>query len=249
MKKHKKYTIKVFESIELLNHASAELIIAVAEKSIQERGRFTWCLSGGNTPTNLYSLLSHMPYRVNAIWQNTFIFWGDERCVPLNDENNNANIATTILLKIPNLPPSHIFRIPSQLPPQLAAKEYEKILHDFFGSVEPSFDLILLGLGENGHTASLFPHTEVLHEKIKWVKEVFIEEQKMFRITMSAALINKAHHILFLVTGENKSNTLNNILNGTYLPEEYPAQLIGPEHGELLWYIDSAAANKLSFNN
>jgi 6-phosphogluconolactonase len=240
-----KNMISVFRTIEALNESAAQLFVHLAEKSVMARGRFLLCLSGGNTPKGLYNLLSVNPYRDIIPWKNTFIFWSDERCVPADDERNNARMATEVLLKKIDIPSSNIFPVLVNLNPAEAASNYEQTLRDFFGMKPPRFDLILLGLGENGHTASLFSGTEVLREKSHWVKEVFVEELKMFRITMTAMLINKARHILFLVKGNDKSAILKTILTAPLRPEKYPVQLICPEQGDVSWYVDYQAASRL----
>jgi 6-phosphogluconolactonase len=178
-------------------------------------------------------------------WKSTFVFWGDERCVPADDERNNAHMAGAVLLRKIDLPSSHVFPIPVNLPPSDCARQYEETVRVFFGNGAPRFDLILLGLGEDGHTASLFAGTDTLREKSHWVKEVFVEDQWMSRITMTAPLINKARHILFLVTGEKKSGILKTVLTANRRPDRYPAQLIRPEQGDVCWYVDDGAASQL----
>lgn len=237
--------VKVFSTIRTMNESAAKLCIDIASNSVQARGRFALCLSGGNTPKGLYTLLSMNPYRDLMPWKNTFIFWGDERCVPADDERNNAFMATEILLNKVIVPASNIFRIPTDIPPADTASQYEDKLKHFFGKEQPCFDLILLGLGENGHTASLFPDTAVLYEKSHWVKEVFVEDQQLYRVTMTAPLINKARHILFMITGSEKSGVLETVLTTPFLPEKYPAQLIRPEQGAVYWYADVMAASRL----
>jgi 6-phosphogluconolactonase len=237
--------ISVFRTIEALNESAAQLFVHLAEKSVMARGRFLLCLSGGNTPKGLYTLLSVNPYRDIIPWKNTFIFWSDERCVPADDERNNARMATEVLLKKIDIPSSNIFPVLVNLNPAEAASNYEQTLRDFFGMKPPRFDLILLGLGENGHTASLFSGTEVLREKSHWVKEVFVEELQRYRITMTATLINKAHNIVFLITGKEKSDILKTVLTAPFQPEKYPIQLIRPEHGEVCWFVDDKAASGL----
>ena len=241
----KKNKIRVFRTMDAMNEAAAQWLVDLAEKSVKARGKFLLCLSGGNTPKGLYSLLSRKPYHDLVPWKSTFVFWGDERCVPVDDERNNALMANTVLLGRSALPSSHIYPIPVDLPPGDAARQYEETLRIFFGSGAPRFDLILLGLGEDGHTASLFPRTETLHEKSHWVKDVFIEDQRMSRITLTAPLINKARHILFLVTGERKSGILKTVLTAPRRPDRYPAQLIRPKQGEVCWYVDDKAASRL----
>jgi 6-phosphogluconolactonase len=234
--------MQVFQTTEALNKAVAEFIITTAAKAIAARGRFTLALSGGQTPEKLYSLLAEPAYSKQIQWDKTFIFWGDERCVPLDDERNNAHLAKLLLLNKVNIPSSNIYRIPVNLSPPEAAKNYEKEINNFFDNEAPRFDIILLGLGENGHTASLFPHTKVLDEQAEAVRAVYLEEEKMFRVTMIAPMINHAHHILFLVTGENKAEILEKILHTPDHPDNYPAQLIHPVDGKLHWYVDNAAA-------
>lgn len=249
MTKTNKNKLRVFSSVELLNRSAAELLVQIADEAVKARGRFLLCLSGGNTPKSLYALLSVNPYPDLIPWENTFVFWGDERCVPADDERNNAHEAKALLLQKTNLPSSHIFPVPVNLPPAGAANKYEQTLRDFFGQESPCFDLILLGLGENGHTASLFPGTMVLREKSRWVQQVFVKEQQMNRITMTAPLINQAHHILFLVTGAAKAGILKAVLTEPFQPERYPAQLIRPEQGEVYWFADKHAAAGLSLND
>jgi 6-phosphogluconolactonase len=246
MNKHTVHNrLEVFPAIDELYIAAAEFIIAMANNAITEKGRFIVSFSGGQTPVELYSILSKYPFCEQIEWKKTFIFWGDERCVPLEDKKNNAYQAKVTLLDRVNIPPSNIHAIPVNLPPLEAATVYEKEINDFFGNEPRQFDLVLLGLGENGHTASLFPGTKVLNEKAEGVREVYFEEEKMFRITMTAPLINRAHHILFLVTGRNKAEILENIMWAPYQPEKYPAQLIKPVEGDLRWFADSAAATPL----
>jgi 6-phosphogluconolactonase len=236
-----KKNLKIFESVDALNEAAANMIVEIAKKAIDARGRFTVALSGGNTPKQLYTLLSTPQYSAQINWQKTFIFWGDERCVPAIDEQNNAHMAKQALLDKINIPASNIHPVPVQLPPVEAAESYEVDMLKFFNSPSPMFDLILLGLGENGHTASLFPGTDVLRDQAAGIRALYIDEVKMFRITMTAPLINLSHHILFLVTGKGKAEVLKNVITGAYHPEQYPAQLIKPEKGKLFWLVDKEA--------
>jgi 6-phosphogluconolactonase len=245
MIRNKKNKVRVFRTIEAMNESAAQLLVNLAEKSVTTRGRFVLCLSGGNTPNGLYTLLSMKPFRNLVPWKNTFVFWSDERCVPADDNRNNAYMATSVFLSKIDLPSSNIFPVPVNLPPADAARKYEETLKAFFGKEDPRFDLILLGLGDNGHTASLFPGTEVLREKSHWVKEVYVEELKMYRITMTALLINKVRHILFLVQGKEKSCILKKVFAPPSQPEKYPVQLIRPELGEVYWFVDDKAASQL----
>jgi 6-phosphogluconolactonase len=246
MNKHSVFNhLEVLPTIDDLNIAAAEFIISTAKNAIAKRGRFIISFSGGQTPVKLYSILSQPPFSEQIEWGKTFIFWGDERCVPLEDDQNNAYQARITLLDKVDIPATNIHIIPVNLTPAKAANKYEKDINDFFGNEPRQFDLVLLGLGENGHTASLFPGTKVLKEHTEGVREVYVEDEKMFRITMTAPLINMAHHILFLVAGRNKAEILENIMWAPYQPEKYPAQLIKPVKGSLRWFADSAAATPL----
>jgi 6-phosphogluconolactonase len=241
----KKNMVSVFRTIEAMNESAARWLVDLAGRSVAARGRFVLCLSGGDTPKGLYTLLSMEPRRDLVPWKRTFVFWGDERCVPADDERNNAHTANVLLLRKTDLPSSHNFSIPVNLRPADAARRYEETLRGFFGQAAPRFDLVLLGLGENGHTASLFPGTAALRERSHWVKDVFVEDQGMSRITLTATLINKARHILFLVTGERKAQILKTVLGAPRRPDRYPAQSIRPARGEIRWYVDDKAASLL----
>ncbi len=241
-----KYEKRVFEDASVLYEVVAEQILTLANKSIDAEGRFSIALSGGQTPEELYKILSIPPFVDKMPWKNTHIFWGDERCVPLTDNRNNAYMAEVILLNNVPVPQENIHRIPVDMSPVKAARTYKKTLNEFFKGDRMSFDLILLGLGENGHTASLFPRTSVIYVLEKDVREIYLEDEKMFRITMTVPLINQAKNVLFMVTGANKADILKLVLNGEYQPSQYPAQLICPENGHLVWYVDQDAAEKLS---
>lgn len=234
--------LHVYESTDLMNEAVADLIIRTAAESIQARGRFVLSLSGGHTPAKLFSLLSSPSYRDQIDWQKTFVFWGDERCVPMSDERNNAHMARSLMLDKIDIPQSNVFPIQVEMSPSEAARSYEQSIKDFFGKEAAHFDLILLGLGDNGHTASLFPGTPVIHESEHLVQEVYVEDQKEWRITMTVPLINEARNIAFLISGKGKANILNIVLNAPFQPDLYPAQLILPGHGHLYWFADKDAA-------
>lgn len=240
-----KKDIKVFKDVAELCESTANFIIDLANRSIAAKGQFVLVLSGGSTPNELYKLLATETFQKKMPWKNTIIFWGDERCVGLDDKLNNAYVAKSLLLDKIDIPATNIHITPVNLSPAEAANKYEQDLKDFFKSKPPQFDLIFLGLGENAHTASLFPGTEVLHEKNRWVKEVYVEEQKMYRVTMTEPLINQAHNIIFLVTGKSKAEVLYTIFNSPYQPEKYPAQLIRPVNGNLYWFVDETAAAEI----
>src|SRR5215212_6439970 len=200
--------ISVFEDEAALSNAAAELILAISKDSIKEKGKFTIALSGGKTPSQLFRVLSGNPYNAEIIWKQTFIFWGDERHVPANNEQNNSYTAKKILLDNVPIPKENVFPIQVNMPAAASAIHYDQTLRLFFKSEKPAFDLILLGMGEDGHTASLFPETDILTEKNALVKDIFLAEQNMYRISFTIPLINNARNILFLVTGKEKAAML-----------------------------------------
>lgn len=226
-----------------------EVLVRVADFFVQEVNdtlqRKTVCnvvLSGGNSPKKLYQLLTTIAYRQQVPWEKISFFFGDERYVPFKDENNNGNMARQTLFDPLQIHPSHIFYIDTNLPPAASATDYSHRIQQHFRNNPPQFDLILLGLGDNAHTASLFPHTSVLHEKNQLVSAVYIEEIKAYRITMTAPLINQAKTIAFLVYGSAKAAAVKNILKGEQNIELYPAQLINNKSGATHWFLDEAAA-------
>lgn len=241
----KTYHLRVFNTTDAFTYAAAEFIADKAIEAIEARGRFTICLSGGETPYAVYELLSGLPFREQIMWKKTHVFWGDERCVPLDDQRNNSHQARSILLNKVNIPSVNIHFMPVNLRHKEAAISYEKELNSFFGGEPAQFDLVLLGLGTNGHTASLFPYTNVLTEKNPGIRTVYVDDEQICRITMTAPLINEARHILFLVSGQKKASILKTVLTEAQQPDKYPAQLIKPRHGDLYWFTDKDAASLL----
>ena len=217
----------------------ADRIITVLKK----QDRFTLALSGGSTPKRLHQILAESPYKEMINWSRLHIFWGDERYVPLEDARNNARMAYDTLLNHVIVPDEqvHIMRT-DYADPKEAAREYEEILHRYFDGKENSFDLLLLGMGDDGHTLSLFPGTEIVQETRHWCAAFFLKQQDMFRITITKSIANKSACILFLTTGQTKAPALREVLNGKVNINLYPAQTIQPEAGELHWIIDKAAA-------
>ncbi|PSL47222.1 6-phosphogluconolactonase [Chitinophaga niastensis] len=212
---------------------------------LQQQERFTFVLSGGNTPKQLYTLLAKAPYNMVIPWEKIHFFWGDERAVPFDDERNNARMAFDELLDKVGVNPENIHVMRTDIAPEASAAEYEKVLKSYFEKDETTFDLVLLGMGDDGHTLSLFPGTEVVHEKKAWVKAFYLPVQDMYRITLTAPVVNNAACVLFLTTGANKAITLKNVIEGTFDAEKFPSQLIRPEDGELHWFVDEAAASAM----
>lgn len=230
-----------------LAQAAAETFCQQAQANIARWGRFTVALSGGSTPKAMFGLLADEPYRSAIDWANVYIFWGDERCVPPDHEESNYRMTNeTLLSKVP-LPPENIFRLYGEDAPARAAQRYGAQLQQFFQTDSlPQFDLVFLGMGADGHTASLFPGTTALQADAEVaVVENYVEKLKTYRLTLTAATINQAHTIIFLVGGADKAVTLRAVLQGEFQPELYPSQLIRPVHGTLTWIVDEAAASQL----
>jgi 6-phosphogluconolactonase len=232
-----------------LFQAAAEEVIRVATAAVAERGRFTIALSGGSTPRNLYTLIAANA-STGLPWAQIFFFWGDERHVPPTDPESNYRMAQeTLLSKVP-VPPANIFRIPGENPDASAAAEaYEQTLRKFFVPAPgefPRFDLILLGMGPDGHTASLFPETEALQEKSRLVVANWVEKLNTSRISLTVPVLNAARQVAFLVGGADKAAVLHEVLEGDAPGEKYPSKLVRPSEGKLIWFIDRAAASELS---
>ncbi|MGB8192518.1 MAG: 6-phosphogluconolactonase [Chitinophagaceae bacterium] len=225
--------------------AMAGFFIGVANKAIEEKGVCNIVLSGGNTPRKLYELLASPAYRDKLNWTKMYFFFGDERDVLPDHPDYNGKMAREALLGPLYIPAHHAFYIDTTHGPKQAAKAYDSLIRSYFGNNDPQFDLVLLGLGDNAHTASLFPHTAILENNSSLVSEVYVEELKTHRISMTARLINQASAIAFLVYGQSKAEAVRNVIEGIGSYSESPAQLINPISGELHWYLDEAAASKL----
>ena len=230
---------------EALSHAAAELIAAEARQAVKARGRFVVALAGGTTPQRTYELLAQEPFRALVPWQNTHIFWGDERCVPADDPRNNARMACQALLDHVPIPSEQIHPIVCNGSPLEATAKYESLLVGLFASGRPRFDLVLLGLGENGHTASLFPGTPVLEEQQRLVADVYVAEEGLHRLTLTAPAINQAALVVFLVSGCVKAPILQKVFENPQNQDCIPARLIKPADGKLLWLVDRDAARLL----
>lgn len=236
--------VQIYNSKEEITSEAAHLFVAAAQDAIQKRGRFVLALTGGSSPVALYTLLATSAYQEKVDWNKVFVFWGDERWVALDDDLSNAKMAFNTLLNKVDIPKSNVFPMYKEgITAENYALEYEKAIK-IITEEEGQFDLILLGMGDDGHTASLFPGQAVLQEQDKWVAAYYLEPQTMFRITLTAPLINKARQIVVITFGENKAHALNEVLYGEYNPEKYPSQLIKPVDGDLLFLTDQAATTK-----
>ena len=243
------FEIRTLTTPQELFEAAAEEVVNAAQDAVAERGRFTIALSGGSTPKSLYNLLATNARNVLP-WDRTFFFWGDERHVPPTDAESNYRMADEAMLaKIP-VAAGNVFRIAGENPDAAAAAEaYEKTLREFFALAPgefPSFDLILLGLGPDGHTVSLFPGTAALQEKSRLVVANWVEKFKTSRITFTLPVLNVARCAAFLVSGTDKAPALAAVFEGDVPGEQYPAKLVRPSNGKLIWIVDRAAASGLS---
>jgi 6-phosphogluconolactonase len=241
--------IRTLTTPQELFDAAAEEVIHAAGEAVGARGRFTIALSGGNTPKSLYNLLATNG-RSSLPWDRMFFFFGDERHVAPNDAESNYRMANEAMLsKIP-VAAGNVFRVPAENPDAAAAAElYEQTLRQFFALAPgefPSFDLILLGLGPDGHAASLFPGTAALQEKSRLVVANWVEKFKTHRITFTLPVLNAARCVVFLVSGTDKAPALKAVLEGDASGEQYPAKLVRPASGKLIWMVDRAAASELS---
>ena len=236
--------IETFQNTDLLFSAAATLIMQLYENATVAKGNFTIALSGGNTPKKLFELLATPVFSKKINWKNVFVFWSDERYVPISDEDNNSHMASVALLNNVPIPKENIFPVPVNFKPAEAASMYQQMIINLFKSREPRFDLVMLGIGDDGHTASLFPGTEILQEEKALVKEVFVEEKNTYRISFTIPLINNSHNILFLVAGKEKAPVIRKVFSKP-LKQLLPAELIKPVKGDIHWYLDSGAASLL----
>src|ERR1041385_5580310 len=222
--------IRIFKDLEKLSHHAAELFVEQAAKAINQRGRFLVALNGGNTPTRLFQLLA-TDFRDKVDWSNIHVFWGDERCVPVDDPGSSYGQAREALLNHVNIPEDHVHRIQGELAPPSAAKEYAQTLKLFAeDNLEfPRFDLVFLGMGEDGHTASLFPGSSVDVTEPTLPVTANYQDRPANRVTLTQLVFNQARMIAFMATGSKKANTLAEVLSDRYNPELFPAQRIDPK--------------------
>ena len=238
--------LQIFDDQQATVIAAANHIRENASAAIKSHGRFSIALSGGSTPKAVYELLSTDPYSQQIDWANVYIFWGDERCVPPDHKDSNYHMAHETLLSHVPIPPDNIYRMQGDIDPAQAAAEYEQQLRTFFGKDEsPRFDLILLGMGDDAHTASLFPTTAAIHEASRWVIAHFVDKLSTWRLTLTPVAINAAVQVTFLVIGDNKAKPLKHVLEGDYDPDHFPSQIVKPTNGHLTLLVDQSAATLL----
>jgi 6-phosphogluconolactonase len=244
--------LNVYRDAQHLAEAAAGHVARLAREALAARGGFTLALAGGSTPRPVYERLASPPYASEVDWTRTELFFGDERCVPPWDASSNYAMVRHALLERVHVPEANVHRMRGEDDPQDAARDYEALLRGALGVVPgaaapaAALDLVLLGMGENGHTASLFPGTPALGETRRWVVAQYVEGLGTWRLTVTPALLNAARHVTFLVSGAAKARTLQRVLEGPRIPQELPAQIVQPAHGSLRWMVDAAAAAHLS---
>lgn len=241
--------IRILTTPQELSEAAAGEVVRDANEAVKARGRFTIALSGGSTPKNLFNLLATNAR--NALpWDRMYFFWGDERHVPPTDPDSNYRMAEEVMLSKVPVPPGNVFRMAAENPDAArVAEDYEKTLRKFFQLAAdgvPQFDFILLGMGPDGHTASLFPGTAALHEKSRLVVSNWVEKLKTNRLSFTLPVLNAARCVAFLVSGTDKAPVLKTVLEENASAEQYPAKLVNPSAGKLIWFLDRAAASSLS---
>lgn len=241
--------IRILADPEEIARTAAVEFISRALESVRAKGLFTIVLSGGSTPKGLYSLLASegkSGSHPQLPWDKIHFFWGDERHVPPDHADSNYRMAYETLLSKVAVPPDNVHRIKAENPDaDKAAEDYEQELRRFFRLEPkqlPQFDMILLGMGPDGHTASLFPGTEVIYESQRLVAASWVEKLKTYRITLTPPVINNADRVIFLVSGGEKAEVLQSVLQGGYQPKRFPSQIIHPTNGRLLWLVDQSAA-------
>jgi 6-phosphogluconolactonase len=234
--------IQIFPTPEALADAVARHVVVCAKEAISATGRFMVALSGGSTPQAAYRQLATGDSARQVDWRLVHVLWGDERCVPPDDPRSNYRMAKEALLDRVPIPAEQVHRIRGEDDPEKAAAEYEGELRALLGD---AIDLVLLGLGEDGHTASLFPGQSSVHETERWVLAVCGPDGKMWRVTLTPAVLNRSKNVTFIVSGANKAARFQQVLQGPFTPDVLPAQAIRPPQGRLTWMVDEAAAGRL----
>jgi len=236
-------------NLQEVSREAAELFARLATESVAANGRFSVALSGGSTPIALYRLLADPPLSRTIDWPHVHLFWGDERFVPADHPESNYRLARETLISRVPIPAENVYPMPTEgNDPEAAAAQYEVTLRRSFvlsKGETPRFDLVLLGLGADGHTASLFPGSPVLSEDQRLVAATYVGNLDTWRLTLTPSVLNRARHVLFLVCGSEKASALRQALQGPYDPQRLPAQLVRPPEGDVTWLVDEAAASLL----
>jgi 6-phosphogluconolactonase len=248
--------IRVLPDAAALAEAAAAFFAASAAEATKARGLFSVLLSGGSTPRAMHARLVSSKVASRIDWERVHFFWGDERCVPPEHPDSNYRMALETLLEPNDVPPENVHRIHAEVAPESAAASYEAELRSFAaahppagGMPAPRFDMILLGMGDDGHTASLFPHSAAIHETQRWVVALAHTTPPpplVSRVTVTPIVINAAAHIVFLVSGPAKAERVQQVIEGVRNPDELPSQIVRPTHGQLTWLLDADAASRLT---
>jgi 6-phosphogluconolactonase len=227
-----------------LIEAAAKFLRDTIDGVLSEKAFCSIALSGGSTPRGLYERFASSSFSSTIPWSQLRLFLGDERYVPHNHPDSNYKMIRESLFRERDPEPGTLFAVDTSLPAHEAAASYERTLRKVIGD-EGVFDIILLGLGDDAHTASLFPHTTVLEEQTSWVRDVYVEKLKARRITFTFPLINAARTIIFLVSGNTKAEAVRQVIKGQRAPQAYPAQLVQPHGGVVHWFLDREAAAEI----
>jgi 6-phosphogluconolactonase len=243
---NKRVEVVIADDLASLSEQAAELVVRCITDRAQVADRVAIVLSGGTTPKGVYERLASENFRHRIPWNRVHLFWGDERCVPPQDPESNYLLAYKTLVSRVPVPPENVHRMPGEkADSEKAADEYEQTLRDFFRSSPgewPIFDLVLLGIGSDGHTASLFPGLSVLQEKQRWVAAPYVDKLKAYRLTLTPPVFNHARQVIFLAAGQEKAEVIKELQVITPAQERFPFQLIRPDHGKLVFFLDKPAA-------
>lgn len=239
--------LHVCKNYDELSEHVADWMVEYICKTLSKKERFSVALTGGSTPKKLYEILAGDEYKNKIDWSRANVFIGDERFVPFDDERSNAKMIQLTLLDKVAVNNAHVhFMQTENMSPETAANAYEEILQYYFNKTinQSTFDLVLLGMGDDAHTLSLFPgQTKTINEQTKWCTHLWLQQQNMHRITLTAPIVNASKRIAFLISGKSKSSALNSVLHQTYNPQKFPSQIIKPANGELHFFVDEAAMN------
>jgi len=231
----------IWKDHDAMSQAAAHFFVAACHNAVRKHGKFSVALSGGNTPKRFFEILATNEFSKNIPWKKVFLFWSDERFVPHTSPESNYNMAKKSLLDKIDIPPKNIFPVPLADDPGENARQYEAAVKKFFAGKQASFDWLLLGTGDDGHTASLFPNSAVLVENRRLVKQVWLEEKQSWRISFTYPLINKAKQIIFLVSGKEKAEVISAVFSKPS-KKIYPVQYV--DAARSMWMIDKAAAGQ-----
>jgi 6-phosphogluconolactonase len=239
-------SLKIYGTVEDLQRSVAAMLVDVVRQSVSDRGVCILALSGGETPRPIYRQLGSPPLRERIEWERVHLLFGDERMVPTGDPRSNSLLVEEELFSRITMPPQNVHRIAGEKEPAVAAKEYENDLRELLSNGQKRIDCVLLGLGEDGHTASLFPGSSVLRERNALVMPVYHQQSNVWRVTMTFPLINAARMVVFVVAGKEKAKVMHRVSQAREPSENLPASMVRPIKGKLVWMIDREAASELS---